>query len=108
MQGGCQPEERRERVWKAKVGPRQHYQGAPNKVTGECSCDMGVDGLLLPHFPHSFYLVLHVHLVLPPVVSFTDALLYYLTRRWLIIIFLLVLQAGGSDKKASQGHEEKH
>lgn len=29
-------------------------------------------------------------------------------EKWLIIIILLVLQAGGSDKKASQGHEEKY
>lgn len=41
-------------------------------------------------------------------VCVADALLYYKTRSWLIIILLLVLQAWGSDEKASQGHEEKH
>lgn len=44
----------------------------------------------------------------PIVLNVTVAFLYYQTRSWLIIILLLVLQAGGSDKKASQGHEEKH
>lgn len=44
------------------------------------------------------------------VCSVTVASLYYQTWSWLMIVFLypLVFQAGRSDKKASQGHEEKH
>lgn len=62
------------------------------------------------YFSPLFLTYAFVFCAFPTVCSVTVASLYYQTWNWLMIIFLypLVFQAGRSDKKASQGHEEKH
>lgn len=62
------------------------------------------------YFSPLFLTYAFVFCAFPTVCSVTVASLYYQTWSWLMIVFLypLVFQAGRSDKKASQGHEEKH